>query len=111
MGSLHAYDRPAQAVGSNWWNEQCVFARFGDALTTRSARRRYGKARVDWDLAFFLASALGHQQSLVDDRFGAVRLGLLRGHESSSRRRHQTGSRRSNASFTVPIRRQSGFSD
>ena len=32
---------------------------------------------------------LGHLQSLVDDRFGAVRLGLLRGHESSSHRRDQ----------------------
>ena len=58
-------DRPAQAVGSNWWNEQCVFARFGDALTTRSARRRYGKTRVDWDLAFFLASALGQELPLA----------------------------------------------
>ena len=34
-------------------------------------------------------TGLGHLQSLVDDRFGAVRLGLLRGHESSSHRRDQ----------------------
>ena len=46
---------------------------------------------------------MGQLQSLVDDRFGAVRLGLLRGHESSSHRRDRAKSGLSTPSADRPL--------
>ena len=56
---------------------------FGDTLSLAC------KDCDDLPFGVSLISALGHLQSLVDDRFGAVRLGLLRGNESSNHRRDQ----------------------
>ena len=45
------------------------------------------KRPVNYDTC---VTGMGHLQSLFDDRIGAVQFGFLRGHDSSSRRRHQT---------------------